>query len=170
MSSLQYFEKKMNVTIRPIEKGDNRQIADVIKNIFLEFNLPKEGTVYSDPATNNLYELFQTERSKYCVAEYNGKIVGGCGIYPTVDLPVNYVELVKFYLLPESRGMGIGKQLLAQIFILAKKLDYKYLYLESFPELKGAIRIYDGVGFKQIDKPLGNSGHFACNIYMLKNL
>jgi hypothetical protein len=36
----------MNVTIRPIAKADNRQMADVIKKIFLEFKLPKEGTVY----------------------------------------------------------------------------------------------------------------------------
>lgn len=170
MSLLQYFGEKMDVTIRPIENGDNRQMADVIKNIFLEFNLPEDGTVYSDPATNNLYELFQTERAKYWVAEYNGKILGGCGIYPTVGLPVNYAELVKFYLLPDSRGMGIGKHLLAKSFILAIQLGYEHLYLESFPELEDAIRIYKKVGFKQIDKPLGNSGHHACNIWMLKDL
>lgn len=160
----------MKVTIRPIEKGDNRQMADVIKNIFLEFKLPKEGTVYSDRATNNLYELFQIERSKYLVAEHNGEIVGGCGIYPTDGLPINYAELVKFYLLPDSRGMGIGKQLLAKAFMVAIELGYEHLYLESFPELEDAIRIYENVGFKQIEKPLGESGHYACNIWMQKNL
>ena len=170
MSLLQCFGEKMNVTIRPIAKADDRQMADVIKNIFLEFNLPEDGTVYSDPATNNLYELFQTERSIYWVAEHNGKIVGGCGIYPTDGLPINYAELVKFYLLPASRGIGIGKQLLAKAFMVATELGYEHLYLESFPELEDAIRIYEKVGFKQIDKPLGESGHYACNIRMLKNL
>ena len=96
--------------------------------------------------------------------------MGGCGIYPTDGLPINYAELVKFYLLTESRGKGIGKELMKKSFISALEFGYEALYLESFPELGDAIMMYDKAGFKHIDKPLGNSGHFACNIWMVKNL
>jgi putative acetyltransferase len=170
MSLPECFSEKMNITIRPIRKEDNKQMADLIKNIFLEFNLPKEGTAYSDPATNNLYELFQTEKSAYWVAEHKGKILGGCGIFPTNDLPSNHAELVKFYLLPDSRGKGIGRKLLAQSFVSAILFGYEHLYLESVPEFSDAIRLYENTGFTQIDKRLGNSGHFSCNTWMLKNL
>ena len=52
-----------------------------------EFNANKPGTVYFDATTDNLFELFQKEKSVYYVAEINGKVVGGCGIYPTEGLP-----------------------------------------------------------------------------------
>lgn len=160
----------MNITIRPIVKEDNREMALLIKGIFLEFNLPKKGTAYSNPSTNNLYALFQTEKSAYWVAEYNGKILGGCGIFPTNDLPANHAELVKLYLHPDSRGKGIGKKLLAQSFISAISFGYQYLYLESVPEFSDAIQLYENTGFIQVDKRLGSSGHFSCNVWMLKAL
>lgn len=67
MSLLKCLCEKMNITIRPIVKEDNRDMAVLIKSIFLEFNLPKKGTAYSNPTTNNLYALFQTEKSAYWV-------------------------------------------------------------------------------------------------------
>jgi len=32
------------------------------------------------------------------------------------------------------------------------------------------VGMYQKLGFKNIDKPLGNSGHFGCNIWMIKEL
>lgn len=155
--------------IRPLEERDNKLIEDIIKNVFREFKLDKPGTVYSDPTTNNLYRLFETSGSKYWVAEEDGKLVGGCGIYPNAGLPVNYAELVKFYLLTSSRGKGIGKALMGKCFISAIALGYEHLYLESFPEFVTAVDMYEKVGLKHIDKPLGNSGRYACNVCMAKN-
>lgn len=160
----------MEVLIRPIEKKDNPVLAGLIKTVFREFKIDKPGTVYTDPTTNDLFNLFTIPCSVYWVAEEDGKLLGGCGIYPTDGLPENYAELVKFYLLPESRGKGIGKALLSKCFISAVTFGYEYLYLESFPELVAAVSMYEKSGFKHIDKPLGNSGHYACTILMLKIL
>lgn len=160
----------MSVTIRPIEKKDNLVLAEVIRKVFREFKIDKPGTVYTDSTTDNLFELFETPKSKYWVAEDNGVILGGCGIYPTSALPEGCVELVKFYLSAETRGKGIGKELMQKSIDSAKELEYKQLYLESFPELAKAVGMYEKAGFRKIDEPLGNSGHFACNIWMLKDL
>jgi putative acetyltransferase len=160
----------MNIIIRPIEERDNKLMAEIIKKVFREFNLEKQGTVYSDPTTNDLYHLFEKSGSKYWVAEYEGKLVGGCGIYPTEGLPVNYAELVKFYLLPAARGKGIGKKLIAENFISAITLGYEHLYLESFPQLDTAINLYKNLGFEYIQHSLGSSGHYACNVWMVKTL
>ena len=160
----------MGIIIRKIELKDNPVLAKLIKTVFWEFKIDKPGTVYTDPTTNDLYNLFKTPGSLYWVAEEDGKLLGGCGIYPTEGLPVNYAELVKFYLLPTSRGKGIGKALMGKCFISAIALGYEYLYLESFPEFVAAVHMYEKSGFENIDKPLGNSGHYACTILMVKIL
>ena len=160
----------MGIIVRPIEQKDNPVLAELIKTVFREFKLEKPGTVYSDPTTSDLFKLFKTPGSLYWVAEEDGKLLGGCGIYPTDGLPDNYAELVKFYLLPSSRGKGIGKALMGKCFISAIALGFEHLYLESFPEFVTAVDMYEKSGFKHIDKPLGNSGHYACNVWMTKNL
>lgn len=160
----------MNLTIRPIKPEDNAQIAKVIRGALEDFNANKSGTVYFDPTTDDLYTLFQTPNSAYYVALLNDEIVGGCGIYPTENLPNGYAELVKIYLHQTARGKGIGKALMLKCFEKAEELNYQHLYLESMPELDIAVGMYQKMGFHFINKPLGNSGHFGCNIWMVKEL
>jgi putative acetyltransferase len=160
----------MEIVIRNLEKKDNREIAELIRTVFREFGIARPGTVYFDPTTDDLYSLFLVPGSVYWVAEENGKIIGGCGIYPTPGLPEGCCELVKLYLLSSQRGKGTGRKLLEMSLDSAKKLGYKQVYLESLPELNRAIVLYEKAGFRMIDGPLGNSGHFGCPIWMLKNL
>jgi putative acetyltransferase len=160
----------MKITFRTIEKKDNRIIAELIRNVMREFKIDRPGTIYTDPTTDNLYELFETPKSIYWLFEENGIISGGCGIYPTKDLPEGCAELVKFYVLAESRGKGFGKQLMQKCLASAEEFGYAQIYLESLPELQNAVRIYEKSGFKKIEIPLGNSGHHACSLWMVKNL
>jgi putative acetyltransferase len=160
----------MNISIRKIEERDNRELAELIRTVFREFKIDKPGTVYFDPTTDDLFKLFRTPLSEYWVAEENGKLAGGCGIFPTPGLSQGCAELVKFYLLASQRGKGLGKHLLEKSIVSAKSLGYNQLYLESFPELERAIGLYIRAGFKFIPGPLGNSGHFGCNIWMTKDL
>ena len=160
----------MDITLRQIKHDDNRAIAEVIRKIFREFKIDKPGTVYTDPTTDDLYSLFLHPRSVYWIAEYDGVIVGGCGIFPTKGLPEGYAELVKFYVSAECRGKGVGNMLMQKSIESAKELGYKRLYLESFPELAKAVSMYIRNGFAYLPHALGNSGHFACNIWMLKEL
>jgi putative acetyltransferase len=160
----------LSITIRPIEQKDNKALAEVIRSVFREFKVDRPGTVYTDPTTDHLFELFQTKGSAYFVAEENGVIVGGCGFFPTDQLPKGYCELVKFFLLPQFRGKGLGLELMQNSMNLAKQTGYSHIYLESFPELAKAVSMYDRAGFKHIDHALGNSGHHACTIWMVKEL
>jgi putative acetyltransferase len=156
--------------IRPIEPGDNEALAKVIRTALAEFGANKPGTVYFDPTTDALYELFRTPGSFYYVATIDEVIVGGCGIYPTDNLPNGTCELVKLYVSKEARGIGLGKQLMEQSMKWAKDNAYTHVYLESMPELAKAVSIYEKVGFKSLESPLGNSGHCGCDILMLKAL
>ena len=159
-----------DVIFRSIEKKDNRAIAELIRTVFREFNIARPGTVYFDPTTDDLFTLFSIPGAKYWIAEVNSVIIGGCGVYPTPGLPERCPELVKFYLTASYRGRGVGWQLMEKTFESARNLGYKQLYLESLPELGKAISLYERAGFKMIPCHLGNSGHFGCDIWMLKEL
>ncbi len=159
-----------NFKIRPIRQSDNQTLAQIVRSTLKEFNADKPGTVYFDPTTDHLYELFLTPLSGYTVLVENEIIQGGAGIFPTANLPQGCCELVKFYLVPESRGKGYGMLLLEDCIIRARNLGFKQIYLESLPELGQGIRLYEKCGFKYLPGPLGNSGHFGCNLWMLKDL
>jgi len=161
---------KQSVSFRLIEEKDNKGIAELIREVFREFNIARPGTVYFDPTTDDLYKLFRTPGSEYWIAEENSIIIGGCGVFPTLNLPEGYAELVKLYLASSHRGRGIGWQLMEKTFESARRLNYMHLYLESLPELGKAISLYERAGFKMLTAPLGNSGHFGCDIWMTKDL
>jgi putative acetyltransferase len=50
----------MGIIFRLIEEKDNKEIAELIRNVFREFKIDKQGTVYYDPTTDSLFELFRT--------------------------------------------------------------------------------------------------------------
>lgn len=160
----------MSLTFRNLEKRDNPIIAELIRSVFREFGIARPGTVYFDPTTDDLFTLFQKPGSVYWIAEEEGTIIGGCGIYATENLPEGCGELVKLYLNSSYRGKGIGRQLMDISIESARKFGYRQLYLESLPELGRAISLYERAGFRFIDYKMGDSGHFGCNIWMLKEL
>jgi putative acetyltransferase len=160
-----------SVKLRPIEERDNPVIASVIRQTLKEFGANRPGTVYYDEATDHLFESFRdTKRSMYCIAEKEGTIVGGGGIFPSAGLPDDTCELVKMYLLPEARGIGLGKLLIQNALDFATAAGYKQVYLETMPELRQALSAYAKFGFEYIDHPMGNTGHFGCDLWMLKQL
>ncbi|HSR37731.1 MAG TPA: GNAT family N-acetyltransferase [Phnomibacter sp.] len=157
-------------TIRTITPDDNAALARIIRSTLEEFKANHPGTVYYDEETDQLSRVFEATGSWYFVAEAQGEIVGGAGIFPTNGLPEGTCELVKMYLLPSARGTGLGKCLLHSCFDKARELGYTQMYLETMPELIIAVPMYEKNGFKYLEGPLGNSGHFGCAIQMLKKL
>lgn len=158
------------VTIRNIIAEDNSALAKIIRASLEEFKANKPGTVYFDPTTDDLAGVFTAAGSTYFVAAEDGQLLGGCGIYPTQNLPAGTCELVKLYLSAAARGKGLGKLLMEKCIAAAKELGYKEVYLETMPELTIAVPLYEKMGFDYLPEPLGNSGHDGCSIWMLKRL
>lgn len=158
------------VQIRKVMQADNAALAGIIRQVFEEHDAPRTGTVYSDPTTDHLFELFRAPGSVLWVAEADAELLGLCGVYPTPGLDADCAELVKFYLAAKARGKGIGKSLMEQCFQSAGELGYKRLYIESLPQFEKAVRIYEQLGFERLAAPLGESGHSSCDIWMIKKL
>ena len=158
------------IIIRDIQRSDNPFLSKIVKDTLAEFGANHPNTVYYDPTTDALYELFQTNGAAYFVAQVNNEIVGGGGIYPTDGLPADTCELVKMYLLPHARGTGLGRTLIEKSLAFAGEAGYKNVYLETMPELKQALKVYAKFGFEYLTGPMGNSGHTGCSLWMLKKL
>ena len=158
------------MNFRTIQSSDNKTLAGIIRANLEAHNLAIPGTVYTDPTTDHLYELFQAPNSIYYVAEENGEILGGCGMYPTEGLPAGYLELVKLYLVDKAKGKGFGKKLMEECINWAREEGFTHVYLETFGELSAAVVLYEKLGFKSLPTALGNSGHDACTIWMEKKL
>jgi len=159
------------VNIRAIKATDNKDLAEIVRTTLVEFGANHPGTVFFDSTTDALYELFQQPKSAYFVAENDrSKIIGGGGIYPTEGLPPDTCELVKMYLLPEARGIGLGRKIIAMCLEKAVENGFSRVYLETMPELSLALKAYEKFGFEYINSSLGNSGHFGCDLHMIKIL
>jgi putative acetyltransferase len=158
------------IIYRNIKITDNQTLATIIRSSIEALNLPTEGTAHSDPTTDDLFALFKKENSGYIVLEMDGEVMGGCGVYPSNGLPPKHAELVRFFLKDKIQGKGFGKILMQKSEEMAQQYGYTHLYLESFPQMEAAVHLYQKFNYQLLQNPLGNTGHFACNVYMLKQL
>jgi putative acetyltransferase len=161
---------KNKIIIRPLQESDNAHLAKIIRDTLTEFGANKPGTVFYDSTTDSLYNYFQENRGTYFIAEFDNKVLGGAGIFPSKGLAADTCELVKMYLLPEARNKGIGKKLVDNCIAKARSEGYSNVYLETMPELSLALKMYEKYGFSYLENRLGNNDHFGCNLWMLLKL
>ncbi|MFD2918028.1 GNAT family N-acetyltransferase [Psychroserpens luteus] len=158
------------IVIREIRAEDNPQMEAVIKSCFIDFKLPLTGTAYEDAETPFMYEAYKDEKAVYFVVANGNQVLGGGGIKQLKDFDGNVCELQKMYFSSLVRGKGYGKKLIDKCLETAKGFGYETCYLETIPELKAAIHIYETHGFIHRNEPLGNTGHYSCGVWMEKEL
>jgi putative acetyltransferase len=173
--------------IRPIRESDSEAIRDIILETLVEHGATGGGFASSDRDTQEMFVAFQRPGRKYFIVENsvgadpwsahllggpwvrpNG-IYGGAGFAPLPGEP-GTCELVKMYFRQELRGLGIGKRLLQLCMDEAIKAGYRRMYLETIECMRAARGLYEHLGFTQIGGPMGNTGHFSCDVFYLKDL
>lgn len=156
--------------IREIQQSDNKQIANVIREVFISDNYPKTGTAFADVQLDFMFETYDKSKSVYFVVEDEGKIIGGAGVSQLENSTENICELQKMYFLKEARGKGIGQQMILKCLEKATEFGYEKCYLETLPEMLNAQKLYKKVGFEYLCEPLGGTGHTSCPVWMIKSL
>lgn len=156
--------------IREIQPKDNEKIAKAIRTVLIEYGVPKVGTAYADTILDTLFEAYNIKNSIYFVIEKNGQIFGGAGIKQLDNYKGNVCELQKMYFLPEARGIGLGSKMMQTCLQKAKEFGFEKCYLETLPYMEDARKLYRKVGFKDLSAPMGDTGHYSCNLWMLKDL
>ncbi len=158
------------MVIRKIEKRDNEAMGTIVQKVLMELGAPKVGTAYADPYLFSLFETYDKPKAIYFVVEKDEKVIGGCGIAQLENTTENICELQKMYFLQETRGLGVGSRLMELCLQAAKEYGYEKCYLETMPYMEAAQKLYKKVGFTYLDKPMGDTGHSSCPVWMIKIL
>lgn len=156
--------------IEEISAKHDKAVCNIIKTVGAEHGAIGDGFGPSDPEVLNMSRHYSCEhKSLYLVSTMGGNVVGGSGIAP-FNSSDDVCELRKLFLLPESRGMGLGKELTLKCLNFAKSQGFKQCYLDTLCNMKSAIALYEKLGFKHLDKPLDGTIHSGCDVWMLKEL
>jgi len=158
------------IEYRKITPADNEEIKEIIRTALSEFGGNRPGTAYYDKEIHNMYESYNKDGFAYFIITDEKKVIGGGGIQALKGTNENICELQKVYLKKEYRGMGIGKRILELCIEFAKESKYDSIYLETFPNMKEAQKLYKKLGFNFLENSLGNTGHNTNEIWMLKKL
>ncbi|MBD8512700.1 MarR family transcriptional regulator [Photobacterium sp. CAU 1568] len=154
--------------IRPLTPLDNASIAAVIRKVSAEYGLTADkGYGVADPTLESMSEVYQPEGHAYWVIEHRHRVLGGGGIARLAG-EENICELQKMYFLPELRGLGLARKLAVKALQFAREQGYRACYLETTANLTEAIALYASLGFEHTKEPMGNTGHDACEIRMVK--
>jgi len=156
--------------IREIQPKDNQSVAKVIRKVLVEMGVPKVGTAYEDKSLDDMFAHYDHDKMQYFVVEEEGEIIGGSGIGPLLNAEETISELQKMYFLPVARGRGIGAAMMNTCLHYAKSVGYKQCYLETLPYMENARQLYNRTGFRTLDKPMGDTGHYNCTMWMIKDL
>ncbi|WP_087018833.1 bifunctional helix-turn-helix transcriptional regulator/GNAT family N-acetyltransferase [Thaumasiovibrio subtropicus] len=168
--AIQASANQVGYTLRPLTPLDNAAMAAVIRRVSDEHGLTADkGYSVADPTLDSLSECYRDDSAIFWVIEKDHRVLGGGGVAPLAGAE-GVCELQKMYFLPELRGLGFARRIAAEALKFARQHGFKACYLETTAELKAAIALYESLGFTYLDAPLGDTGHDACEVRMLKPL
>ena len=163
-------EHAARLQLRLIEKKDNAVVADIIRLVMTEFKAVGCGFSINDAEVDDMYTAYAPERSAFYVVELDGRVLGCGGFAPLTGAAEDTCELRKMYFKAELRGLGAGTQLLKLCLEEAAKSGYRKCYLETMEDMQQARRLYGRHGFKNLERPMGNTGHGSCETWMVREL
>ena len=156
---------------RKLQAKDDAQIARIIRTNLERFHLNVPGTVYFDPELDHLSEFYDAnpeKRAYFVVLNDEEQVIGGIGIAEFEGIP-NCAELQKLYLDDSAKGNGYSKELVHLAEDWARSAGYQSLYLETHTNLEVARKLYEKLGFAEIEKP-STVQHGTMDHFYLKKL
>ena len=158
------------VRIRPILPEDGPLIAEIIRQVLVEFEVPRKGSAFTDTSMEALYTYYQAPRSVYWVLTDGEELWGGGGLSPLENGDRRGCGLQKMYFRKEIRGQGWGERILQMALEQASAFGYEVCYLETMRYMMAAQSLYKRFGFQYLETPMGDTGHSVCNVWMSKPL
>ena len=156
--------------IRPIEPADVPALLQIIADTRGEYGIADRGVQLLEPSDFELYANYQRQRTLYLVALSGGEVVGGAGVAPLAGADALTCELQRMYLRKDVRGRGIGDALLTRCLAAAKQFLYVRCYLETVTQMHAALEFYGRHGFRDLQAPIGRTGHEHNDRWMVRPL
>lgn len=165
--------EERTLRLRPIEKEDDKAMAQIVRANLKAHNLDIPGTAYFDPELDHLSKYYEIsdQRAYYVLTQtIDGKeeILGGVGFGEFEGQPT-WAEMQKLYLTDNAKGKGYGKMMVSEIEKKAKEAGYSHMYLETHSNLKAAIQLYHRLNYKRIERPEGVK-HSTMDHFYIKTL
>ena len=157
--------------IRPIEPRDDAAMAAIVRRSLETYGLNLPGTAYFDPELDHLSRFYAAkplERAYFVLEDACGRVLGGAGLAEAPE-GTRCAEVQKLYLSEEARGQGLGRRLMERVEQAARSLGYRETYLETHSRLKAAIRLYERLGYRPVDRP-PSAVHGAMDCFFRKRL
>lgn len=132
--------------IRAWEPRDRAIAFDLIGSVLAEYGLMQE----PDGADRDVLEVetfYLNKGGEFWVVERSNQLVGTAAYYP-ISRGKNAVEIRKMYLLPEARGLGLGKFLLMELEQAIVQKGFAQIWLETASVLKEAVQLYEKHGYE----------------------
>ncbi len=164
-------QKLAGIEIRRIVPDDDEAMGMIIRQVMSEFGAIGNGMSIGDAEVDGMSEAYRKEQSAYFVAYEGTTLLGGGGIASLAGSGEGDVcELRKIYLLPAGRGIGLGRKLMNRCLEAARKMGYRRIYLETLDNMCHARHLFEKYGFRYLKTPLGETGHFGCTIWAIRDL
>lgn len=127
-----------------------------VKELFREY----EQSLEIDLCFQNFEDELRTLPGKYAppegallLARLDGQAVGCIALRKHAE---NICEMKRLYVKNCCRGMGLGRKLAVMIIEEAKRLGYAYIRLDTLSTMQSALRLYESLGFYDIDPYIYN--------------
>lgn len=109
-----------------------------------ECNYGFEFEKYVLQGLTDLVAQYHPDKDRVWICEHEGNIIGSiAGLYHKDNLQLRF-----FMLLPEYRGIGLGKKLMEQFIFFMKDKNYKKVFLWTTNEQQDACSLYQRFGFR----------------------
>jgi putative acetyltransferase len=131
--------------IRPWQPADRQAIAAVIGTVLAEYGLGWEPEL-ADRDVLEVEKYYLESGGEFWIVEQQGQIVGSAGYYP-IERGNQAVEIRKMYLLPTTRGCGLGRFLLAALERSIAQQNFQEIWVETATVLAEAVRLYESSGY-----------------------
>jgi ribosomal protein S18 acetylase RimI-like enzyme len=133
-----------------IIKAVSRDDLAEVRNLFLEYSASLDFSLdfqNFEIEIKNLPGEYSMPGGKLYLALYKNK-AAGCIALRKIDN--DYCEMKRLFVRSCYRGLKIGKALIEIIINEAKKMNYKFMRLDTVPSMQAASKLYEEFGFKKI--------------------
>ncbi len=134
--------------IREVTATDVPAVLTLVAQVLGEFGLEFGNGSPTDDQLRGLPGTYRDHGGAFWVAYSDGALVGTCGVFPVAP---GTFELRKMYLLPATRGLGLGTKLLAVAVAWTRGQGGEKIVCDTIEAMTRAIAFYEAHGFVRDD-------------------
>lgn len=134
--------------IREVTATDVPDVLTLVAQVLGEFGLEFGNGSPTDDQLRALPGSYRDHGGAFWVAYNEGVLVGTCGVFPVAP---HTFELRKMYLLPATRGLGLGTRLLDLAVTWTRSQGATQIVCDTIEAMTRAIAFYEAHGFVRDD-------------------